>query len=100
MYGRFVHFQLTVEYCSPTMCQYMHREYLPELSYWQYAYVTRHDISRFMEVKRHKEKTVVKVSRCETGHLSHRQLQFLLQCLSQKIYMLIIYYRYTIYIYL
>jgi hypothetical protein len=34
--------------------------------------VTRHDISRLMEVKRHKEKNVVKVSRCETGHLSHR----------------------------
>ena len=38
MYGRFVHFQLSVEYCSPTMCQYMHREYLPELAHWQYAY--------------------------------------------------------------
>jgi len=44
--------------------------------------VTRHDISRLMEVKRHKEKNVVKVPRCETGHLSHRQLLFLLQYLS------------------
>ena len=34
-------------------------------------------ISRLMEVKRHKEKNVVKVSRCETGHLSHRQLHFI-----------------------
>ena len=42
-----------------------------------WLYVTRHDISRLMEVKRHKEKNVVKVSRCETGHLSHRQLHFL-----------------------
>ena len=39
--------------------------------------MTRHDISRLMELKRHKEKNVVKVSRCETGHLSHRQLDFL-----------------------
>ena len=36
-------------------------------SYWC-KYVTRHDISRLMEVKRHKEKNVVKVSRCETCH--------------------------------
>ena len=34
-------------------------------------------VSLMEVVKRHKEKNVVKVSRCGTGHLSHRQLHFL-----------------------
>jgi len=61
-------------------------------------YVTRHDISRFMEVKRHKEKNVAKVWRCESGHLSQRQLHFLLPIAKDMhTRMLIIYSRNTLY---